>query len=68
MHAKKPTMERRGYRPAEIAAMLGTSTRWVHTQINAGKLTASRLSPQVTVVLAKDLERFLERYRVPANR
>jgi excisionase family DNA binding protein len=57
---------RRAYRPAEIARMLGTGRSTVGRWIEQGRLPAVRVG-RALFVPADDLERFLERYRVPRS-
>jgi excisionase family DNA binding protein len=53
--------EVRGFRPKQLARMLGISLTQVYRLIAAGELPARRLGSKVLVVLESDLREALER-------
>lgn len=54
--------ERIAFRVSELAHALGLSRQGIYNLINQGQLQASKISG-VTVVLASDLEAFLQKCR-----
>ena len=55
---RKPAMTPLAYRVNDAAAMLGIHRATLWRYIAAGRLPARKLGPNVTVILAEDLERF----------
>ena len=55
----KQFTEKNGYRPKEAAIYLGVSLATVWNYIKQGKLKTTKLSPQVTIIAKKELEKFL---------
>ena len=52
-------MERQNYRPKQGAELLGVSLSTLWNYIKAGRIHTKKLSPRVTIIEAKELERFM---------
>jgi excisionase family DNA binding protein len=48
-------------RITEAAALIGCSRRFLEKQISAGRLTACKPSPRVTLIRSADLDAYLSR-------
>ena len=54
---------RRAYRPADLAREFGGSVGWWRQQVKCGELAGCKLGRRTLLILAKDLDDFLERKR-----
>ena len=52
-------MQQANYRPKQGAKLLGVSVSTLWNYIKAGRIHTKKLSPRVTIIEAKELERFM---------